>query len=382
MNICFYAPFKPLGHPDPSGDLVIATGLYDFLIRRGHTLRTMSNLRCRWIYWKPWLIPRIIKEIRGAESVIAKEKPDLWLTYHTYYKAPDLLGPAVSRKMRIPYAIFQGVYATKRKKALKTLPGFLLNNIALNAADHVFTNKKKDLINLKRILHSQRRTYIAPGIFTGDFSYSAEDRTRLRKDWEVGDDPVVLTAAMFRPDVKTVGLKIVIRACGALYRKGKRFYLVIAGDGKMRNPLEALAEKEAPGRIRFIGKIPEKEMHRFYSAGDLFAFPGIRESLGMVFLEAQSCGIPVIAFANEGTPDAIRHPETGFLVPAFDFDAFVHSIEFLLDNPNLRRKMGTQGKRYVRKQHDLNVNYRDVEDVLMDLCLSKSLGFERLNTEH
>jgi len=313
-------------------------------------------------------VPRIIKEIRRAKRAVVKGKPDLWLTYHTYYKAPDILGPLVSGKMRIPYAIFQGVYATKRKKVFRTWPGFILNTRSLKAAHHVFTNKKKDLINLGRILQPQKRTYVAPGIFTDDFSYSAKDRRGLRTDWEVGDDPVMLTAAMFRPDVKTVGLKIVIRACGELFRKGKKFYLIIAGDGKKRHSLKKLAEKEAPGRIRFIGKLPEKEMYRFYSAGDLFAFPGIRESLGMVFLEAQSCGIPVVAFSNEGTPEVISHPHTGFLVPAFDFEAFVYGIETLLDNQALRRSMGKKGKLYVRKHHDLNVNYRVVEDVLMGLC--------------
>jgi glycosyltransferase involved in cell wall biosynthesis len=368
MNICFHAPFKPLGHPDPSGDLVIGTGLYDFLSNRGHTLWAVSNLRCRWIYWKPWLIPQIIKEIRHAKRAVEKRTPDLWLTYHSYYKAPDVLGPWVCQNKKIPYVIFQGVYATKRRKVFRTLPGFMLNTRSLKAAHHVFANKKIDLINLKRILERSKRTYVAPGIFPHEFSNSAEDRRKLRTEWGVGDDPVVITAAMFRPDVKTAGLKIVIRACGELLRKGKKFYLVIAGDGKTKHDLKSLADKEASGRVRFIGKIPRKDMYRFYSAGDLFAFPGIRESLGMVFLEAQSCGIPVVAYANEGTPEVINHPQTGFLVPAFDFEAFVYSIEILLDNTTLRRNMGARGKRYVRKHHDLNKNYRIVEDVLMGLC--------------
>ena len=197
---------------------------------------------------------------------------------------------------------------------------------------------------------------------------SEKDRGQLRAEWEVGDDPVVLTAAMFRQDVKTIGLKIVIKACGELYRKGKKFFLVIAGDGKAKQDLKSLAEKEAPGRIRFVGKVAGDRMYRFYSAGDLFAFPGIRESLGMVYLEAQCCGLPVVAFSNEGTPEAIQHLKTGLLVPAFDFEAFVYSIETLLDNAVLRRKMGESGKQYVKTHHDIAVNYRIVEEVLLGLC--------------
>ena len=380
MNICFHAPFKPLGHPDPSGDLVIGTGLYDFLSNRGHSLWAVSSLRCRWIYWKPWLIPQMIKEIRRARKAVQREKPDIWLTYHSYYKAPDVLGPLVCHQMQIPYTIFQGVYATKRKKVFKTLPGFFLNTRALSAAQHVFTNKKKDLINLERILDSKKRTYVAPGIFTHEFSYSAKDRRHFRTKWEVGDDPVVLTAAMFRPDVKTVGLKIVIRACGELIRKGKKLCLVIAGDGKTKHELKSLAEKEVSGRYRFVGKIPRSDMYRVYSAGDIFAFPGIRESLGMVFLEAQSCGIPVVAYSNEGTPEVINHRKTGILVPAFDFKSFVDGIETLLDNEALRRQMGEMGKRYVNKHHDLNANYRIVEDVLLDLCRQRHQGVGHMNS--
>ena len=62
MNICFYAPFKPLGHRNPSGDLVTASGLYQHLTGRGHTVRIASALRTRWIFWKPWLIPLYLRE--------------------------------------------------------------------------------------------------------------------------------------------------------------------------------------------------------------------------------------------------------------------------------------------------------------------------------
>ena len=62
MKILFYAPFKPLGHPHPSGDLITAKGIYNYLENQGHELVVASRLRCRWIYWKPWLWPRLIFE--------------------------------------------------------------------------------------------------------------------------------------------------------------------------------------------------------------------------------------------------------------------------------------------------------------------------------
>ncbi|MGB5922868.1 MAG: glycosyltransferase family 1 protein, partial [Syntrophobacteria bacterium] len=116
LNIAFYAPLKPLGHPHPSGDLVIGTGLYQFLQGRGHRLESISQFRTRWIYWKPWRWLQFLRARSRSLQRCRKLDPNLWLTYHSYYKAPDLLGPDCSRRLRLPYTIFQGIYSTKRRK--------------------------------------------------------------------------------------------------------------------------------------------------------------------------------------------------------------------------------------------------------------------------
>ncbi len=364
MKILFYAPFKPLDHAHPSGDLVTATGIVDYLTKKGHQVVAASSLRCRWIYWKPWLWPKLSVEKRRVVRRFVKDDYDLWFTYHTYYKAPDLLGPYASSKLTIPYVIFQGIYSTKRRRKLKTLPGFYLNKHVLCNPEHVFTNKKVDWINLKRLLPDERISFLAPGIYPDQFYFDANAREELRTQWNIGDVPVVFSAAMFRPDVKTEGLTWVIRACGELLRRGNHLHLVIAGDGKEKDRLQRLAREQLPDRFHFAGEIPRKEMYRYYSACDLFVFPGIRESLGMVFLEAQSCGLPVVAFDNAGVPEAVRDGKTGFLVPLYAAKPFADAIERLLKNKDLRRQMGRAAQSHVRQRHDLNKNYQKMERML------------------
>ena len=263
------------------------------------------------------------------------------MTYHAYYKSPDLIGPWVCRRLAIPYVIFQGIYSTRRRKSIRTLPGYVLNRHALMRADHVFSNRKEDLVNLRRLIPDDRLTYIAPGIDPEAFTFDSGARSELRDSWKIPENtPVVLSAAMFRPGVKTEGLIWTINACAALCRLGKPVHLVIAGDGKERKTLRDLAESLLSGNVRFVGKIPRDRMYRFYSAGDIFAFPGIRETLGMVYLEAQACGLPVVAFDNGGIPEVVQDRVTGFLTPLFDMSAFTDAITRILDDAPLRRKMG------------------------------------------
>jgi glycosyltransferase involved in cell wall biosynthesis len=311
--------------------------------------------------------PKLLWERKKILRHFSNDDIDLWFTYHSYYKAPDLLGPFAAGRLKVPYTIFQGIYSTKRRRRLKTRLGFHLNKKSLLAADHIFSNKRVDLLNLKRLRPDEKITYISPGLKPDEFIFDADARAKLRTQWGVGDDPVVLSAAMFRPGVKSKGLTWVIRTCGKLRRDGHDLWLVIAGDGKEKAALQKLAHEQLTDRVQFVGKLPRDEIYRFYSAGDLFVFPGINESLGMVYLEAQACGLPVVAFENAGVPEAVENGRTGILVPLYDGDLFADAISRLLVRKELRRKMGKAARSYVREIHDMNKNYRLLETMLQKL---------------
>jgi len=361
MRIAFYAPFKPLDHQNPSGDLIIARGLTGFLTGQGHKVAVQSRLRARWIYFKPRLWFQALAEIIRIIPGLKRHRPDVWLTYHSYYKAPDILGPLICRLLSIRYLIFQGIYSTKPRRRFKTIFGFYLNRLALKQADHVFTNKRADLKNLKRIIPRERLTYIRPVL--PPLPHGGTTR-QFKIEWNLSDTPVILTAAMFRDDVKTQGLAWLITCLSRVAAQGIDFHLVIAGSGKTKNRLKALAARQLPGCHTFAGKIAREDMAEFYGSGDIFAFPGIRESLGMVFLEAQSCGLPVVAFDNGGIPEVVQQKETGILLPMYDEKGFSQTIISLLEDPDRRRQMGECARNYVNREHDLSQNYRAVETIL------------------
>lgn len=367
MDISFYMPFKPLGHKNPSGDLITGMELYDFFSRQNHDIRLASTLRSRWLYLKPWQFINIALERKKIIRSLKASPPDIWLSYHTYYKAPDLLGPVCSSKLKIPYVIFQGIYSTKRRRNLKTLPGFLLNREALNAAQLVFTNKKTDELNLKRLLPEERIKYISPGLTPDQFNFDLVSRRALREKWAIGDRRVVMTTAMFRPGVKTIGVKKVIDSCIELRKRGLDILLVVVGDGINRDILEEEGKKILSDNILFLGKIPRLELYRYYSAADVFAFPGIEESLGMVYLEAQSSGLPVVAYEDWGAKEAVIAEQTGLLSPAAHPEQFTKNIETLLLDSDLRSSMRETAKRHIRANHDSAVHYKSVMLAMQDV---------------
>ena len=123
---------------------------------------------------------------------------------------------------------------------------------------------------------------------------------------DLGDAPLVVCAARLEP-VK--GVDVLIEAMAAV---PSGTTLAIAGDGSQRAALEALAAAHAPGRVRFLGRIDA--MPTFFQAGDVGVLPSRAEGLPLSLLEAQAAGLPMIATAVGGVPDAVD-PETGCLVP-------------------------------------------------------------------
>src|SRR5947199_1483675 len=121
MRIAFYAPLKPPDHPVPSGDRRVAQLFLEALRLAGHEPFVASRLRSydghgdaarqrRLATIGGYVAERLLRCWHASPD----ETPDLWFTYHLYYKAPDWLGPAVSSALGIPYVVADASSAPKR----------------------------------------------------------------------------------------------------------------------------------------------------------------------------------------------------------------------------------------------------------------------------
>ena len=370
MKIALCTPFKPFDNASVSGDVTIARDLRDALSDLGNEVVAVPHYPAKEIWKRPssWF---------GAyramgQMVDAARRCDVWLTYGSYYKVPDVFGPACAARLGIPYAIFQASYAVNRGRKLATWPGFRLNRRAMLRADHIFCNRLNDLRGCGRLqLPPDRYSHIRPGLPQGLFECDETAGEALRREWGAQDARVVLTAAMMRAGVKSEGLRWVFRACAALIEQGRDVFLAVAGDGPRRAELEPEARNLLGDRVRFLGMMEREKLGGFFAAGDLFAFPGLAESVGMVYLEAQRCGLPVVATDDEGAPQVVAHNETGIITRA-TIDDFTRGVDELVRDPGRCRSLAANAPGYVAKEHDVARNYGHVVEVLRGLAEARA----------
>jgi glycosyltransferase involved in cell wall biosynthesis len=83
----------------------------------------------------------------------------------------------------------------------------------------------------------------------------------------------------------------------------------------------------------------------------------------MMIVEAQASGVPVVTFASGGTPEAVAHGETGFVVPARDDRGLADALKRLLQDPALRRRFGEAARARVMGEFDLHTQGRRLEEI-------------------
>jgi len=201
-----------------------------------------------------------------------------------------------------------------------------------------------------RFKNPEKLLKIAPGIDTDHFA--PRDATELRRRYGLEEKAVIISVGRL---VHRKGQDRLVEAMAEIVRKVPHAKLVFVGEGPHRKELDCLvAQHQLKDHVIFIGRINYQELPEYISMGDVFAMPsrsrlmGLEvEGLGIVYLEASACGLPVIGGASGGAPDAVIDGVTGYVVDGNDLSAIAHRTVELLDSPITREKMGRAGRSWV-----------------------------------
>jgi phosphatidylinositol alpha-1,6-mannosyltransferase len=256
----------------------------------------------------------------------------------------------------IPYLCFihgEDINIATTSCELKILTQSILKNAYRLVANSNFT---VGLLRNDWQVPEEKIALMHPGIDVSQFSQVARDP--VARKYTTEGDMVLLTVGRLQ---KRKGQDAVIRSVAKLREKHPNLRYLIAGVGEQMAELRRLvAELSLEKQVLFLGAVSDQEMMDCYRECDIFVMSNRAvgkdcEGFGIVFLEAQAHGIPVIAGANGGTGDAMVHGLTGLRVDCQDYENPVHlteAIDDLVSTPELRRNMGMVGRKFVMENFD------------------------------
>jgi len=194
--------------------------------------------------------------------------------------------------------------------------------------------------------------HLPAGVDTERFAPDEVARAELRARYRLGDRPVVVCVSRLVP---RKGQDMLIRALPAIRQRVSDAALVIVGGGPYGTSLRRLAHDfGVSDHVVFTDGVPGDELPAHHAMADVFAMPcrtrgaGLDvEGLGIVYLEASACGVPVVAGRSGGAPETVLDGETGLVVDGWDVGAIAATVSDLLADPVRAARMGAAGRRWV-----------------------------------
>ena len=278
---------------------------------------------------------------------------------------PTVLGALAARKLGGPKRIFlaahgrellleplarvgpaQRVYDGARRRVIKKV-------------DHLFPVSQYTAELLRNLgAEDQRMTVVANG--TDPERFRPLDVSARREELDLGPRPVLLTVGRLTP---RKGIDTVLAALPQVVERVPDVIYLVVGEGEDRTRLEQLArEMSVTDHVRFLGKVTYDELPTMYNLGDVFVTPSRSappsvEGFGIVFLEANACGKPVIGARTGGIPDAVIDGETGLLVDPDAPSQLADAILRLLTDTDLAKRLGAEGRRRVVEEGTWDVTH-------------------------
>ena len=211
---------------------------------------------------------------------------------------------------------------------------------------------------------------IAPGIDTAHF-IPQPDAMQKREELGLQDKKIIISVGRL---VHRKGQDNLIQAMPAVLKKIPNAHLLLVGEGPYKKHLEKLVMKSSlEQNVTFAGRIMYDKLPSYLSAADLFAMPsrsrffGLEvEGLGIVYLEASACGIPVVAGNSGGAPDAVLEGVTGLCVDGTNIEQITAAIVEICSDAERASHMGAAGRNWIVNQWRWDIWSKEFNALLVE----------------
>jgi glycosyltransferase involved in cell wall biosynthesis len=368
--VAFYTPVKHPYETEPSGDRELGRLLMAALQGLGLAPHLASRLLTYRRAFDPGDAARVerIAALTAARLVARyrrgrpEERPRAWVTYQSYYRAPDLIGPVVATALAMPYVLVD-TYLSAKSRRTPFRPWVSAARRAVRRADLIFLMSSRDRPCVAACrgprFAAERILDLPPAVDLGRFTASAARRLACRAALAARfpriDGPLILTVAAMREVKKLEPYRILADALRHLHAVAptRPWRLAVVGDGPARPAIAEALDVLPPDRVAFLGSLEPETLPTAYLGADLFAFPG---RFHVVYLQAAAAGLPVVACTGP-EPDPMV-AAGGALLTAPTPDAFATGVARLLDDPALRNAMGAAARRFVAADRTLEAFQR------------------------
>jgi glycosyltransferase involved in cell wall biosynthesis len=330
---------------------------------------------------KSVIISQLKREINPLNDLLAlfrlyflfrREKFDI---VHTHTAKAGALGRMAAYLARQPIIVhtphghnFYGYFGKGLSKAIVLIERFLANFtdkiIALTELE------KNDFIRFK-IAPEHKLSVIYQGLELDRSMRLDEDKIKVKNTLNIESNDFVVGMIGRLEPIKGPGY--FVEAAKYVAQRFLETKFIIVGEGSLRRVLEKKIE-EYGLRNRFTLLGWREDIGAVLSILDILVLPSLNEAVGMVLIEAQAQGIPIVATQVGGIPEIVRNNQTGILVPAGDSKELAKAISYLLADVQKRLQMSEAAKEWVRGRFEAKTMVEKISELYKELIDEKNIS--------
>jgi len=293
-------------------------------------------------FWPSWL-----RTLRQAKKVIRREKIEQILISHV------LPMGYIALLLKLPFIVSLHGYDVLAAQKTAWKKYWLMKILTKSKAIIVNSNFTKQEV-LKLGISESKITIVYPCPNIKPEDLNPQERQALKTELELHGKKVLLSVGRL---VKRKGFDKVIEALPEVIKQVPNLEYLIVGNGNYKDELEKLALKlKVLDQVTICEDIPDSNLPNYYDLADVFIMPARQigqsdvEGFGIVYLEANSFGKPVIAGKSGGASEAVIDGQTGILVDPENVSDIAKAIVHLMNNQEYALKLGSQGKDRIQNE--------------------------------
>lgn len=269
------------------------------------------------------------------------ERPNIIHAHHVFMDGYGML--QLSKDWKVPLVMVEHGAILKEILKWKNMRAKIL--YTLNSADHIMC-VSNDLLSiaLDNGIDESKLSLVPIGVDIDIFK--KRDSDLIKNEFGINNSTkIVLYVGQL---IQRKGLDYLVNSIPSILVKQKDILFIFAGNGPQKKKLEELCKQHnVLNHVLFTGSISLDTLIKCYSIADIFVLPSLSEGRPTVIYEAMSCEIPVIATDVGGISEQIESGYNGYVLPPKNSKKLAETIMFLIENEEIRKTMGINGRRRI-----------------------------------